>query len=160
MEQCGGQVVVLAEGLATRLYLDSAVQGEFAVQLMRLLLALAGIATYYTGPVGAPLYCDDGSGCVYDLDTPAWVALSEHLYESGWANCGDRIKVLFEDGRFLVATAMDAGPLQNYHLEQSPELPLLVDIPEHLWSRGTRSAEVKIINLTPIRERFEELTQK
>lgn len=127
---------------------------------MKLLTVLVGIATYYTGPVGAPLYCDDGSGYIYDLEAPAWVALSEDLYRSGWANCGDRIKVLFEDGSYLIAAAMDAGPLQDYHLKESPELPLLVDVPEHLWSRGTWSAEVEIVNLAPIRERFEELTQK
>lgn len=124
---------------------------------MKLLAVLVGIATYYTGPVGAPLYCDNGSGYVYDSDAPPWVSLSEHLYESSWANCGDTVKILFEDGTSLVAIAMDAGPLQDYHLEESPELPLLVDVPEHLWPRETMSAQVKVLNLTEIYKLFEGL---
>lgn len=126
---------------------------------MKLLLVLVGIATYYNSSVGSPLYCDDGTGHLYDPDAPPWVALSEELYKIGWAKCGDKIKVVLDDGTSFTALAMDAGPLQDYFLEESPELPLLVDVPQHLWPRKTMSSLATVVNLTTVAELFEQLTK-
>jgi len=125
--------------------------------LSKILPVFLGIATYYTGPIGAPLYCDDGTGHLYDVDAAPWVSLSEKLYKTGWAECGDKMKVVFEDGTSLIALAMDAGPLHKYFLEENPGLPLLADVPQHLWPYDTMSAQVKLVNLTAVAREVDRL---
>lgn len=108
---------------------------------------LLGIATWYAGAfIGQPLYCDTGVGLIYSTSTPPWVALSVDLYKSGWARCGDRIKIEGKDWS-IVVLALDAGPLHRFYIEDFPDQSILVDIPKHLVPFDTMSSEVKVRNL-------------
>jgi hypothetical protein len=108
---------------------------------------LLGIATFYSGIfIGQPLYCDTGIGLIYSTDTTPWVALSEDLYKAGWARCGDRIRIQ-GDGWTVILLALDAGPLHRYYIEDFPDQPILIDIPEHLAPFQGLSTQVKVRNL-------------
>jgi len=93
---------------------------------------LIGILTTYAGSyVGEPLYCDNGSGMIYAADLD-FIALPVSEYESGRAVCGDLVRVVV-NGRSFYAQALDAGPLEKYRVEQFGDLPIVGDVPEHLW---------------------------
>jgi hypothetical protein len=106
-------------------------------------LILAGIATWYAGPyIGGPLYC----GGYYTTDNMPWVAVDVSEYENSRIRCGDTLMIWLA-GEMIRARAMDAGPLYKYYIEDfGPELPIVVDIPKHLWPLETLSAKVTIIN--------------
>lgn len=108
-------------------------------------MTILGIATWYT-LLNQPLYCDTGTGLTYSENTPPWLALSEDLYKSGWASCGDRIKVEGE-GWSIVLLALDAGPLHRYYIEDFPDQSILVDFPQHLTPFSGMSHQVKVRNL-------------
>ena len=93
---------------------------------------LIGVITTYGGKyVGQPLYCDNGQGLVYD-DSVAFVALPVTEYTAGLAQCGDLVRVQIGDDVFF-AQALDAGPLEKYRVEQYGDLPIVADVPSHLW---------------------------
>ena len=108
-------------------------------------MALVGVATVYA-MVGGPLYCDTGQCLVYSEQTEPWVALDVKLYDR-WADCGDLL-LLEGNGWELSARAWDAGPLHLYHIEDWPELPILVDVPAHLAPFAGLSAQVKVTNVS------------
>jgi hypothetical protein len=94
----------------------------------------SGAATYYAAAqhAGRPLYCDqhvgvDGS-LVYDENDPPWVAVDVGRYESGEVRCGDWLLLVFDDGGWLTARALDAGRLAG--------TVAAVDLPEHLHPGG------------------------
>lgn len=104
-------------------------------------LMLIGVATWYTptdfsDPV--VLYCGYS-----EADTP-WVALSVDLYETGAVRCGDAVVVEFPHGEVVEAKALDAGPLYKYYIEDYPDLPLLVDMPEVIWPLPVLSSPVTV----------------
>ena len=91
------------------------------------LFTLVGIATVYAEPyIGQPLYC----GGLYDVDMSPWIALP---VGTDW-QCGDPVRLRFEDGSTLTARAMDAGPFGAFCVKQPDGacLPIIVDIPAHL----------------------------
>jgi len=94
---------------------------------------LIGVLTMYAGEfVGQPLYCDDGVGMVY-ADRLAFIALPVSEFQSGRAQCGDNVHVTIE-GQSFWAQALDAGPLEKYYVEQFGDLPIVADVPRHMWS--------------------------
>lgn len=93
---------------------------------------LAGVITTYAGKyVGQPLYCDRGTGMIYAADLD-FIALPVSEFESGRAECGDQVRVVV-NGQAFYARSLDAGPLENYHVEQFGDLPIVADVPAHLW---------------------------
>lgn len=96
------------------------------------LITTIGVLTTYAGQyVGQPLYCDDGSGMVYD-DSRPFIALPVTEYTAGLAQCWDQVRVRTGEHSFW-ALALDAGPLEKYHVEQFGDLPIIGDVPRHLW---------------------------
>ena len=96
------------------------------------LFTAVGVLTTYAGHyVDQPLYCDDGNGLVYD-DSRPFVALPITQYQSGAAVCGDWVRVTVGEHVFY-AQALDAGPLEKYHVEQFGDMPIVADVPKHLW---------------------------
>jgi len=96
---------------------------------------LIGVLTMYAGEfVGQPLYCDDGTGTIYD-DTLAFVALPVSEFESGRAECGDQVRVTV-NGQPFYALALDAGPLEKYRVTQFGDVPIVADVPQHMWEHS------------------------
>lgn len=120
------------------------------INLLRLTLQLTGVATYYTDEYTGPLYCDRGEGLTFSRETEPWVAVADWMYQTGLIKCHDLLLITFEDGTTLSAKALDAGPFSKYWVEDFKNLPIIVDIPEHLWPFKTMSGIVKVLNL----ERF------
>jgi hypothetical protein len=114
---------------------------------MRILLVALTIATWYTGPAGAPLFC----GGVYADTTAPWVALPVETWGEEW-QCGDLIYISFGQGDALMVRAMDAGPFGNRCVLQVDGTcaPIVVDVPRHLWPRSMEgwSAGVQVVNVT------------
>ncbi len=116
-------------------------------------LILIGVATWYGNPfIGEPLYCDCGlpppHRLVYARSTEPWLAMDPYYYEHGW-NCGDEIWVYFGNSLVLKTALYDAGPLSHYYIEDfGPEVPIVADIPGHLWpfELEVRSAPVRLVN--------------
>lgn len=98
----------------------------------------AGVATYYPSErfAGQPLYCAQhlGGQLVYSEDNLPWAAFDVTWYEAGRIACGERVRLLFEDGTTLEVVALDAGRFYSggYWVQDWPELPIVVDLPEHL----------------------------
>lgn len=93
---------------------------------------LVGVITTYAGQyVGQPLYCDRGTGMIY-ADNLDFIALPVGEFESGRAECGDWVRVTIQ-GQSFWAQALDAGPLEKYRVEQFGTLPIVGDVPSHLW---------------------------
>jgi hypothetical protein len=111
-------------------------------------VTLIGVLTTYAGKyVGEPLYCDRGDGLTY-RDDIAFVALDVLEYETGRAQCGDVVRVTIGGVSFW-AQALDAGPLHKYHVEQFGKVPIVGDVPEHLWAHSPGiSGRGKIFNLS------------
>jgi hypothetical protein len=110
------------------------------------LVTTIGVLTTYAGQyVGQPLYCDDGRGMVYD-HSRAFIALPVTEYTAGVAMCGDWVRVTSQ-GHSFWALALDAGPLELYHVIQYGNLPIIADVPEHLWPFSPAiSAEGTVFN--------------
>lgn len=90
----------------------------------------------YAGPVGAPLYCSTPqTPYTFSTDTQPWIALPLRDYQSGAVECGDLYYLKFENGRTLMARALDAGPLSLYCVEQPDGscARIGMDVPAHLW---------------------------
>jgi len=93
---------------------------------------LVGVLTVYIDPfVGRPLYCDRGNGMIY-ADNLAFIALPVGEFESGRAVCGDQVRVTV-NGQPFYAQALDAGPLEKYRVTQFGDVPIVADVPKHLW---------------------------
>lgn len=99
--------------------------------LVQFVTAIGVLTTYAGQYVGEPLYCDNGTGLVYD-DSRPFVALPVMQYESGLAQCGDWVLVTTGDYVFW-AQALDAGPLEKYRVTQFGDWPIIADVPEHVW---------------------------
>ena len=98
-------------------------------------VTLIGVLTTYAGQyVGEPLYCDRGQGLTY-RDDIAFIALPVLEFGSGRAQCGDWVRVTVNGDSFW-AQALDAGPLELYHVEQFGRLPIVGDVPRHLWTHS------------------------
>lgn len=131
-------------------------------------MMLLGTATVYGPYDGSPLYCDRGGEpgslgpMIYGRYEGPWVAIDVGLYESGWARCGDLLRITGPDGSGgsweLEARALDAGYLMAYQVLdwRGPDgraLPIVVDIPIHLapfelvWG-GFTSAPARVVNVT------------
>ena len=98
-----------------------------------MILVSIGPATWYAGQfVGRPLYCDTRHNDLsYRIEgMPPWVALPVELYKQGDVECGDWLRIEFEDGSVLAAKALDAGPLSGYGVA--------VDVPKHLHPHPQR----------------------
>jgi len=106
-----------------------------------LIVTLAGVATTYTYSDygGEPLFCCG----VYD-DRP-FVALPIELLGEFW-ECGDWVRVT-TPGSSLWVQALDTGPFYSYRVEQwGMDVPIIVDVPEHLWTPGGISAPAVVFN--------------
>lgn len=98
------------------------------------LATLIGVITTYASTKygGEPLYCDRGNGLTY-RDDLAFIALDVREFESGRARCGDWMRVTIADRSFW-AQALDAGPFDGYRVTQFGDVPIVVDVPDHLWA--------------------------
>jgi hypothetical protein len=107
---------------------------------------MVGVATVYTGPVGAPLYCDRwDTEWHYDAATGPWVAVDVGEYESGRVQCGDWLELVFTDGARLRARALDAGRLRGYYVEDwGADRPIVVDVPREWAPFEGLSAPVQV----------------
>lgn len=113
-------------------------------------LLLVGVATYYPAEryAGQPLYCNyQDERLVYDESLEPWIAVDVELYRSGRVQCGDLFLLAFSDGRTMTARAWDAGTFDGYYVITWPELPIVVDLPEHLRPPGG-AARVTAFNLS------------
>jgi hypothetical protein len=146
---------------------------------MNTLFLLIGIATTYAGPyVGRPLYCDRDGTLLYTLPSKSrpspsgratastrgggaggevWVALDVRQFQTDAARCGDHVVLLFspstggqEGGLILHAQALDAGPFRDYYVADYPALPIVADVPAHLWPVAGLSAPVHLLNLSAL----------
>jgi len=98
-------------------------------------VTLVGVLTTYAGRyVGQQLYCDRGQGLTY-RDDISFVALPVTEYESGRAECGDTLRGTVNGTPFW-ALALDAGPLEKYHVKQFGSRPIVGDVPVHLWEHS------------------------
>jgi hypothetical protein len=110
-----------------------------------------GMATYYS-------YRDFGRGPLYAHPSARyspsngipWCAVNVDAYLSGAVQPGDELIVYFPDyDKLLYLEAWDAGPFDGYYVQDHPELPILVDIPQHLWPLGReRSARIDVVNVS------------
>jgi hypothetical protein len=106
------------------------------------------VATWYAGVyVGQPLYC----GGVYAETTEPWVALP--IQDKSW-QCGD-LGILFFEGKtaadheLLMVRVLDTGPFgDNCVMYGDKCLPIVADVPRHLWPVGGLSAPVRLTNIT------------
>jgi len=114
-----------------------------------------GVASYYT-------YWDYGEGALYAHPSARydphngipWCAMNVQDYLSGDVLPGDKILIKFTDyDKFLLLEAWDAGPFDGYFIEDFPDLPFLIDIPQHLWHLPRLSAEIEMINLSAMERR-------
>ena len=127
-------------------------------QASSLIRLLFGIVTIYAGQyVGEPLYCDDGSGLVYNERTTPWVALSIKEYTSGRVQCGDEI-LIWGDDWSIVVRALDAGPLHRYYIEDWPDLPIIGDLPQFIAPFPGLSAKAQMVNVTATKRLLEGMT--
>jgi hypothetical protein len=105
--------------------------------------SIIGVATVYM-LIGGPLFC----GGIYDINSKPWVALDINQYLNGSARCGDIILLQFPHRKYILARAMDAGPLRGFHVEQWGPIPIIVDVPEHIKTFKGISSPVKMYNIT------------
>ena len=109
-----------------------------------------GVAIYYSyADYGErPLYCSTPDlPLYYDKATAAkwpWIAVDVDKYLSGEIGCYTPVQVEFEDGTVRVLYALDAGPLGDYYIEDYPDLPILVDVPEWFWVGEGMSQVVEV----------------
>jgi len=138
----------------------------FVVTLMRLVMGFYqevqidetsyahGMATYYTLDQygGMPLYASDYLR--YEVNGVHWCAVDVREFESGRVHPGDTLLIKFLDmDTYMLLDAWDAGPFIGYYIEDHPELPILIDIPQHLWpADSAKSAEVTVVNLSRVME--------
>jgi len=96
-----------------------------------------GVATQYTEAehIGNPLYCDQGSGLVYDRSIGPWVAFPKEAFESGLVVCGDWVTVSPVGWPSFQARALDAGDLTSRTFRGGQ--PIAVDVPEY-WATWTQ----------------------
>jgi len=128
----------------------------FVFHLIRLAAATWYRPTDYEGVTFCGQYTDD-----LIENQIQWVALDVDLYLSDEVSCWDEIVVEFQDGSRLYAYALDAGPFRDYYIEQyGPDVPIIVDIPDHLWDRDGRSRLVSVIHLTGMKEELEEMIRR
>lgn len=123
-------------------------------ELLKLILSgkflfLLGMATTYTAPANAPLYCDQffAQTLTYGSVAEPWVALDVSHY-SGWAEPGEQLEIHFEDGTVVKARALDAGRFAGRWVEDYPDLPIVVDIPAWLAPKGATSWPVIVVKAT------------
>jgi hypothetical protein len=114
-------------------------------------MAALTLATMYTGPTGAALYCSISSDSyVYSTDTTSFLALPVESYLDGSVQCGDLMYIRFPNGSTLLARALDAGPFASYCVVQPdgtcPSIGM--DVPSHLWPVGGISGWVEVVNLS------------
>lgn len=109
-----------------------------------------GVATYYT-------YQDYGKGPLYahpfatydPYNQSPWCAVNVQAYLDGSVQAGDMLLVEFiEYDIVLFFEAWDAGPFDGYYVEDFAHLPIIVDIPKHLWPLDAMSAQVQVTNLS------------
>jgi len=128
------------------------------------------VATVYAGPyVHQPLYCDQGSGLVYDVGAvEPWVALPASEHGVSWW-CGDLVYLSGVDAEgqpwSLMARALDAGPLAGYcvmvpNQSKSGErecVPIGADIPAPFAPFAGMSATVeRFVNVSAEARRWRE----
>lgn len=109
-----------------------------------------GVATYYPEAKysGKPLY----AGGTYDPASGIrWCAVDVREFESGRIQSGDLLLVRFANTPIsVIYEAWDAGPFEGYKVIDYPGLPIVLDIPQHLWpfKGNITSQEVYVVNLS------------
>lgn len=121
-----------------------------SITLALLLASLSGVVTMYDNShAGNPLYCDTGCTNLTYRDDLSFVAIPVELYSQGWL-CGDDIIIFSDGGKRLYSKSYDAGPFgNNCVMQENGEcLPILADIPEHLWPYNGISKAASILNVS------------
>ena len=114
-------------------YTDSQ-RGYKMITLIKAVMLIGVITTYAGKYIGEPLYCDRGNGLTY-RDDIAFVALDVREYQSGRVQCGDWLRVTVNGASFW-AQALDAGPFEPYRVTQFGDVPIVGDVPFHLWAHA------------------------
>lgn len=111
-------------------------------------MMVIAVATWYAGVyVGRDLYC----GGVYAETTDPWIALP--IQDKTW-QCGDLAVLEFigetaADHEVLLARVMDTGPFGNNCVIRDGDcVPIVADMPRHLWPVDGLSAPVRLYNVT------------
>ena len=113
---------------------------------------LVGIFTWYgPGFYDQPLACDTCyTEYAFNQGMPPFIAVDPSLFATGW-QCGDLVKITFDDGQQLDAYILDTGPLSRYYIEDhGPDVPIIADISEYAWpyDLGIRSATGQMQNVS------------
>jgi hypothetical protein len=112
---------------------------------------MIGVATVYSLTL-QPLYC----GGIYSLDNNPWIAVDVSQYINRSIHCGDTMLLTTPHGS-LVAQALDAGYLHDYHVDQWQRLgypaTIIADIPAHLAPFPGLSCPATLVNLSALRRR-------
>jgi len=109
-----------------------------------------GCITWYVAAIGTPLFC----GGSYN-PAAAWLALPVEVYESGEVRCGD-IFAVWSDGQLHYLPARDAGPFAlNCVVDGSECVPIVADLPRHVFGGKRLSRRGYVVNTMPLRERME-----
>ena len=105
-------------------------------------LLLVGAITFYAGQyVGEPLRC----GGVYD-DSHTWIAVDIDAFP-GWY-CGDLVRVTVGDD-VMMLPILDSGFLNAHCVYYgSTCLPIVGDLPAHVWRWPGLSVQGSVENLT------------
>jgi len=106
-----------------------------------------GVATVYTLAL-QPLYC----GGIFSTHNTPWLAVDVSQYTTHSIHCGDTMLLTTPHGS-LIAQALDAGYLHNYHVDQWGSRPIIADVPSHLSPFPGLSCPATLLNLSAIERR-------
>jgi hypothetical protein len=115
--------------------------------MLATITATIGIATWYSAPLGSPLYCDTWDTVLAYDPLAEWIAVDVNEYRTGHVQCGDLLLLRTPYGT-VMARAVDAGPLHRFHLTDHPDLAIIADVPMHLKPFPGRSSLATWINIT------------
>lgn len=67
------------------------------------------------------------------MELEPWAAFDVEQYTSGRLTCGQQVILLFTNGQVLTVRAWDAGRFRDRWVNSfGPDMPIVVDLPEHL----------------------------
>lgn len=128
-------------------------------------ILLVGVATWYgPGFYGKTLGCGwcPSKPIRFSQSTVPWVAVDESMYQQEWT-CWDHISVWIS-GVELRLRLLDAGPLYAHYIKDfGPDVPIVADIPEHLWPRSLSqkmSAPVRVVNRSLAKRELERIVEQ
>jgi len=110
------------------------------------------VITMYTVTLGALFWC----GGTVQADTEPWIALPVVEYLSDAARCGD-LYYLSGDGWAGFYRARDAGPLQDYYVQDWPELDIAADVPQRFARFRGLSTRARVHNISAMARKVKDV---